>query len=63
MKNITLIFAFTLLVTGCGSMYNQDTVKDFIPGTYVRSFNESIYENTSVGGEDTLRIKKTNRIR
>ncbi len=58
MKNITPVLSIALIIAGCGSVSRQDAVKDFIPGTYVRSFNESIYESTSVGGDDTLRIKK-----
>jgi hypothetical protein len=58
MKNITLIFPIALFVTACGSMSSDNAVKDFIPGTYVRSFNDQVYENTGVSGSDTVRIKK-----
>ncbi len=58
MKDITLSLAIIPFLTACGSTTSDNAVKGFIPGTYVRSCNKQIYENTSVGGNDTLHIEK-----
>jgi hypothetical protein len=58
MKNALFFSVLSIFAIACGSTSSDNAVKDFIPGTYVRSFNESIYDSTSVGGDDTLRIKK-----
>jgi hypothetical protein len=67
MKNITLTLAIAVLVYACsdGSTQeqqaeelNQNAVINFIPGTYVCKFYDSIYETTNVRGVDTLRIKR-----
>lgn len=58
MKNAFLSIAGCFLMIGCASLSSQDAVKDFIPGTYVRPINDTIYDKTYVIGMDTLHIKK-----
>jgi hypothetical protein len=58
MKNVHQVIAIALFAAGCGNISSHDSVKDFIPGTYARSYYDSIGIKTSVGGDDTLRIKK-----
>ncbi|WP_207515946.1 hypothetical protein [Longitalea luteola] len=67
MKNITLSLAVAVLVYACNEgsgqgqqaeESSQNAVINFIPGMYVRSFYDSIYETTNVRGVDTLRIKR-----
>lgn len=58
MKNLHLLIAICLLAIGCSSIVHKDEVQEFIPGTYISAFTDSVFTNTYTIGFDTLRIAK-----
>jgi hypothetical protein len=58
MKNALFFSALTIFAIACDSTSGGDAVRDFIPGTYVCPFKDSIYATTNVVGIDTLRIAR-----
>lgn len=58
MKNTLIVATLFLFLVSCSSLSSTDAMKDFIPGTYVCPFTDSIYETTFTKGVDTLHIAR-----